>query len=275
MSAIQTFNFDADHPIRVIIGDDGEPRWIGTDVCRALGIKTTQNAYQRLDDDEKGVHTVDTPGGPQELIIINESGVYSLIMRSRTERAKAFRKWVTSEVLPAIRQTGRYEMVRTPATTLPIPERQYTAHELELINSSQRVAQTRALLAVIEEQEIQQYRLAQLEAKQKILTGAIIQTHDIATEAEQKATLAIHTANATNETLFNRTGWISVLGYSRQLGINLHQSKLASIGKIASKRCEERGITVQKINDARWGKVNIYPEEVLDSLKNEFIRRAG
>jgi hypothetical protein len=51
--------------------------------------------------------------------------------------------------------------------------------------------------------------------------------------------------------------------------------KSLKIGKIASKRCEERGITVQKINDARWGKFNIYPEEFLDSLKNEFIRRAG
>ena len=63
----------------------------------------------RLDDDEKGVISNDTPGGMQEVTIINESGLYSLVLGSRKPEAKKFRKWVTSEVLPAIRKTGRYE----------------------------------------------------------------------------------------------------------------------------------------------------------------------
>lgn len=61
-----------------------------------------------LDDDEKGAHIVRTPGGEQEVTIINESGLYSLILRSRKPSAKRFKKWVTSEVLPSIRKTGRY-----------------------------------------------------------------------------------------------------------------------------------------------------------------------
>jgi anti-repressor protein len=112
-AAIQTFNFENDQPIRIIIGDDGEPHWIGADVCRALQIRNSSDALSRLDDDERGeVGIADVTGRKQDQIAITESGVYSLIIRSRTERSKSFRRWVTSEVLPAIRKTGKYEMSR-------------------------------------------------------------------------------------------------------------------------------------------------------------------
>jgi prophage antirepressor-like protein len=88
---------------------DGEPWFVASDVCDALSIAQTASAMRQLDDDEKGVHSTHTPGGEQKVTIINESGLYSLILTSRKPEAKKFKKWVTSEVLPAIRKTGRYE----------------------------------------------------------------------------------------------------------------------------------------------------------------------
>jgi anti-repressor protein len=87
---------------------DGEPWWVASDVCGALEIGNSRMALSRLDDDEKGVTTADTLGGKQELSVVNESGLYSLILKSRKQSAKRFKKWVTGEVLPSIRKTGTF-----------------------------------------------------------------------------------------------------------------------------------------------------------------------
>jgi len=84
------------------------PWFIAKDVCAVLDVGNVGQAVSRLDDDEKGVTTVFTLGGPQDVSIINESGLYSLILKSRKPQAKAFKKWVTSVVLPAIRKDGGY-----------------------------------------------------------------------------------------------------------------------------------------------------------------------
>ena len=102
------FGFES-FAIRVIPDELGNPWFVAADVCDALTIGNNRDAISRLDDDEKGVVTTDTLGGPQELAVINESGLYSLILTSRKPEAKKLKKWVTSEVLPAIRKTGRYE----------------------------------------------------------------------------------------------------------------------------------------------------------------------
>lgn len=102
-----TFTFSS-QSLRCILRD-GEPWFVAADVCEALSIANSRDAATRLDDDERGVATTDTPSGQQEMTIINESGLYSLILTSRKPEAKKFKKWVTSEVLPAIRKTGRYE----------------------------------------------------------------------------------------------------------------------------------------------------------------------
>ncbi len=94
--------------LRSIDHEDGTLWWVATDVCRALSIKDVSMAIKKLDDDEKGTNKIGTPGGPQELTIINEPGLYSLILRSRKPEAKIFKRWVTHDVLPAIRKTGGY-----------------------------------------------------------------------------------------------------------------------------------------------------------------------
>ena len=87
---------------------DGDPWFVAADVCKALEIEKTNRALSRLDDDEKGAHSVSTPGGRQRMSIISESGLYSLILGSRKPEARAFKRWITHKVIPSIRKHGAY-----------------------------------------------------------------------------------------------------------------------------------------------------------------------
>ena len=112
MNDITIFNHLGNN-IRVMTDDQGEPLFVLKDVCNALGITNTRNVSARLDEDMKGVRPVDTLGGTQQLTVINEVGLYEVIIRSDKPDATQFRRWVTSEVLPSIRKHGMYA---TPAT---------------------------------------------------------------------------------------------------------------------------------------------------------------
>lgn len=96
---------------------DGEPWFVAADVCRALSIGNNRQALSYLDEDEKGVIISDTLGGKQKLNTVNEPGLYSLVLRSRKPEAKAFKRWITHEVIPAIRKTGAYAVSGTPMMT--------------------------------------------------------------------------------------------------------------------------------------------------------------
>ena len=89
---------------------DGTPWLVGKDVAVALGYKEPTKAVRdKVDPEDRGMSKMDTPSGEQEMLIINESGLYSLILSSKMPKAKAYKRRVTSEVLPAIRKTGAYE----------------------------------------------------------------------------------------------------------------------------------------------------------------------
>lgn len=128
------FNYQ-EHEVRTVF-IDGEIWFVLVDVCKVLEIVDHKTAANRLDDDEKGVHTVHTLGGDQVMLCVNESGLYHLIFTSRKSEAKAFRQWVTTEVLPSIRKTGIYD----PSGQLAqLQERlsdleTETREELELLN---------------------------------------------------------------------------------------------------------------------------------------------
>lgn len=106
MSLPQVFTY-SNRDIRTIVVD-GDPFWVAADICETLGIRNSRSSIALLDEDEKGVHTVDTPSGQQEMTIVNEPGLYTLILKSRKPEAKQFKRWITHEVLPEIRKTGKY-----------------------------------------------------------------------------------------------------------------------------------------------------------------------
>ena len=110
--ALAPFDFRGS-AVRVVVVND-EPRFVASDVCRALGLTNTSKALNGIDSDEKGVTVADTPGGPQDVLVVSESGLYHLIFQSRKPVAVEFRRWVTAEVLPTIRRTGGYGIQTSP-----------------------------------------------------------------------------------------------------------------------------------------------------------------
>lgn len=106
MKGLTVFNYQGSN-VRTVIRE-GAPWWVVKDVCAVLDIGNSRDVTSRLDSDEKGVDIIDTLGGPQEVSIINESGLYSVILVSRKPEAKKFKRWITHEVLPSIRKHGLY-----------------------------------------------------------------------------------------------------------------------------------------------------------------------
>lgn len=108
MADIKVFDSPEFGQVRTVLVD-GQPWFVGKDVASALGYeKPTDAVRKRCDDEDRGISKMETPSGAQDMTIINESGLYSLVLSSKLESAKRFKRWVTSEVLPSIRQTGGY-----------------------------------------------------------------------------------------------------------------------------------------------------------------------
>ena len=147
MTDLQIFNNDKFGQVR-IVPVDGELMFVAKDVCDCLEITKHRDAISRLDPDERGSVKLDTLGGKQDIAAINEYGLYSLVLSSRKPEAKEFKRWITHDVIPAIRKTGSYSMVIPQ--TLPEALRAY-ADEVESHNA------TKAIVAQ-QEQQIAEFK---------------------------------------------------------------------------------------------------------------------
>jgi prophage antirepressor-like protein len=135
VSEIEVFQFPATgHEVRMMLLD-GEPWFVARDVCAVLGISNGRDAVSRLDEDGVGTaDVIDSMGRSQRASVVSEPGLYELIFQSRKVEAKAFRRWVTNDVLPTIRRTGRYEVaavVGKPMSELEMAERYVAALQRE------------------------------------------------------------------------------------------------------------------------------------------------
>lgn len=117
---IQVFDSPEFGTVRAIRDENGEPMFVAKDVAVILGYRDAANMTRRLEEDEKGTRSVSTPGGEQQMAVITEPGLYSAILGSRVPEARAFKRWVTHEVLPALRRDGGYMVARdeTPEQTM-------------------------------------------------------------------------------------------------------------------------------------------------------------
>jgi Prophage antirepressor len=147
MDELQVFNNISFGQVRVQELDN-EVWFVAKDVCECLGINDTSKAVGRLDEDEKGTNSIPTPGGNQNLLTVNEYGLYSLVLSSRKPEAKEFKRWITHDVIPQIRKTGAYSM--NIPKSLPEALRAY-ANEVELHNA------TKAIVAQ-QEQQIAEFK---------------------------------------------------------------------------------------------------------------------
>jgi len=212
--------------VRTILVDNEV--WVcAKDVCDILEIKNVTQAVQRLDEDERSMFNIGRQGNTN---FINESGLYALIVRSDKKEAKPFRKWITSEVIPAIRKTGKYE------------EKKKTLTQAELIlQQAQWMVEAESRINNIENNVI---GLANtIEDNDKSIKRL---------ENNQRRTVT--------------SNHLTVIAYANIKGIKPKSYHAPSIGKKATKICREKDLLIGTTVDSRYGLINTYPVEVLDEI---------
>ena len=143
MTELQVFNHPQFGTVRAV-EIQGEPWLVGKDVAESLGYTATEKAIRtHVDGDDKGVTEMDTPGGKQKVVIINESGLYSLVFGSKLPEAKKFKQWVTSEVLPSIRRDGGYMHTSPDMTDEEIMARAVLLGQKKIEEQAKRIQEMR------------------------------------------------------------------------------------------------------------------------------------
>lgn len=239
MTALQVFEFeDQQRQVRVRADEYGMVWFVAVDVCRVLAIRNSRDALSRLDDDEKGVVSTDTLGGNQTLAAVNEAGLYSLILSSRKPEARAFKRWITHEVLPAIARQGWYV---TPAAA---PQIQVPENYLDQVQTD--------YVRLFKENEQLQLRLRRIEQSIK----AIEAEHELGVSTKE---------------------WMSINGHRVQNGLPLldtFQLAKASQRAAALSRQHNYG-TVRAQRGGLLGANTLYHVAVLNTLIAEDFDQEG
>ena len=212
--------------VRTIFANN-EVWFCAKDVCGILEIKNVTQAVQRLDEDERSMFNIGRQGNTN---FVNESGLYTLILRSDKKEAKPFRKWITSEVIPAIRKTGKYEEKKKPLTQaeLILQQAQWMVEAESRINNIEN--DVIGLAGTVENNDKSIKRL----------------------ENNQRRTVT--------------SNHLTVIAYANIKGIKPKSYHAPSIGKKATKICREKDLLIGTTVDSRYGLINTYPVEVLDEI---------
>lgn len=197
------------------------------DVCDILGLTNPTVVAKRLDEDEKAKFDLGLKNG--ELTnFTNESGLYTLILRSDKPEAKPFRKWITSEVIPAIRKTGKYE-------EKPMTSAQY------LLQQAQWMVEAENRMSNIE--------------------NNVAQTNQSIGNIKKDITRIEH-----NERRTVTSNHLTVIAYANMKGINPGSYNSSSVGRKATKLCRDRELLTGTVVDSKYGYINTYPVEILDEI---------
>lgn len=221
------------HDVRMI-DKDGEPWWVAKDVCDVLGIGNNREALARIDPDDVGLaDVIDAINRKQKTSIVNESGLYALILRSDKPEAKRMKTWLTREVLPSIRKTGKYEIA--PVDNEP------EDHDIAVVQN---------MLNMLKDSRRQ---LARLQS-------------NVTTHGGQISTLGSHVAFLSDRVdLFGAdTDYRTVRAHLRGCGVKMAENDARAVGVKAAALCRDRGIRIGDVADERHGSVHSYPGEVLD-----------
>lgn len=214
MNELQVFKSEEFGTVRTI-ERNGEPWFVGKDVAAALGYKDpTKAARERVDEEDRGVAKIDTPSGEQEMTVINESGLYSLVLSSKLPSAKKFKRWVTSEVLPSIRKTGAYAVPKDyPSALRALADAE--EQKMKLLAENQRQAQ-----AIADFEPIRQYVDTILESQSALATSQVAADYNLSAKALNKILFEAGIQHSVNGQ------WIL---YKRYMGRRLTKSKTIPI----------------------------------------------
>ena len=197
------------------------------DVCDILGLTNPTVVAKRLDEDEKAKFDLGLKNG--ELTnFTNESGLYTLILRSDKPEAKPFRKWITSEVIPAIRKTGKYE-------EKPMTSAQYLLQQAQW--------------------------MVEAENRMNNIENDVAQTNQSIGNMKKDITRIEH-----NERRTVTSNHLTVIAYANMKGIKPNTYNSSAMGRKATKVCRTRGLLTGTVVDSKYGLINTYPLEVLDEI---------
>ena len=240
-SNVKLFEKEEFGKVRVVM--QGEDPWfVAKDVCECLEIGNSRDAVASLDDDEKGVGIIDTPGGKQEMSIVSEPGLYSLILRSRKPEAKAFKRWVTHDILPSIRRSGGYVIAKPDDTPEAILAR-----------------------AVLVAQDT--IRRIEAERDEAIRTKAEIGSRREAT-AMATASVAVRKAAALENELGRGRDYKSVKGIPWFLDLFADTPAAYSVaGRKLSDMSRRMDYEIREIEDSRFGSVKAYHVDVIEAFR--------
>lgn len=243
MEGIKIFECEEFGTVRVV-DVNGEPWFVAKDVCDCLELTNTAQTISYLDDDEKGVTTNYTPGGKQEMSIISEAGLYSLILRSRKPEAKAFKRWVTHDILPSIRKTGGYGQWNLPRVPKSFPD---------------------ALRMIADIEEEKQLALEQRDYYKR--TKAEIGNRREAT-AMATASAAIRQRDALADKLGEGKHYKQVKAIPWLLEV-FHESAgmYSQVGRKLSQLGERMGLSPRIKEDSQYGTIKIHHVEVIEALR--------
>ena len=251
---IQIFKNEEFGQVRTMLINN-EPWFIGKDVAEMLGYSNPQKAIRvHVDEEDKGVNEMDTPGGKQNLTVINESGLYSLILSSKLPNAKKFKRWVTSEVLPSIRKHEVYMTDNMLEKTIADPD--YMIGILTALKEEKMLrekAQKEKDIAIEEKKEAEEKR------------DLLIHTNKTYTTSEIAKELGLNSAQKLNQILH-----IKKIQYKRN-NTWIPYAKYATLGYTSTKQMtNEHGIIVY---NTKWtGKGRDF---ILNLLKNEGKKNQG
>lgn len=226
-----------------VVDVNGEPWFVARDVCDCLELDLASGA-RGLDDDEKGLHTMQTPGGQQEMSIVSEAGLYSLILRSRKPEAKAFKRWITHEVLPSIRKTGGYGQWNLPRVPKSFPD---------------------ALRMIADIEEEKQLALEQRDYYKR--TKAEIGSRREAT-AMATASAAVRQRDALADQLGEGKNYKQVKAIPWLLEV-FHESAgmYSQVGRKLSQLGQRMGLSPRIKEDSQYGTIKIHHVEVIEALR--------
>ena len=212
--------------VRTILVDN-EVWFCIKDVCDILGLTNPTVVAKRLDEDEKAKFDLGLKNG--ELTnFTNESGLYTLILRSDKPEAKPFRKWITSEVIPAIRKTGKYE-------EKPMTSAQYLLQQAQW--------------------------MVEAENRMNNIENDVAQTNQSIGNMKKDITRIEH-----NERRTVTSNHLTVIAYANMKGIKPNTYNSSAMGRKATKVCRTRGLLTGTVVDSKYGLINTYPLEVLDEI---------
>lgn len=229
---------------------DGKP--VANDVAEVLGYASPASTVsKKVKQKYKGIAKMETPGGVQDVTVLEEAGIYQLVLGSKLDSADEFQDWLFEEVLPSIRKTGSYSIKPiTPAEGLLQMAQLMVEHERKL-------------------KELEETQMTQ----QLLLTEQQQQLDSVSTNLDtinnELVTLNMETQANIAELDRFRNGqghWFSVLAYARLRGLDVSLNQSQSIGRRATAKCRKLNIVPELLSDPRYGYVNCYPEFVLEEV---------